>query len=223
MSKSAHLEKKVFLTGLVILISLLHPMYAHNTSWNKATITVKNTRLYLSVSILQVDLLGAVDPEKDSTIARSSQEWEELLPKVKGYAFKEINFTMNGRPAVNGIDGSWRLENFFAPDDENRDSLMGIIEITRSWPIPDSLIQLELRPDLLMNVDVPVKWVVIIQGDIVTKKKYHIIARGEAARYNFRKHTWVDSRGIPLLNESESSPWSTIVQFIQGLFSGLVK
>lgn len=223
MSKSAHFEKMIFITILSIILSQQNPTFAHNTSWNKATITIKNNRVHLALSIMQVDLLGVVDPEKDSTISRSHQEWEDLLPKINEYSFKNVNLKINGRPVTDGIDETWRLENYYSPDDENNDSLMGVIEVARSWPIADSLIQLELKPNLLMNVDVPVKWVVIIPRDTFTKKPYQIITRGETASYNFNKHAWVDSLGVPLSDEDKSTLWGTMVQFIQGLFSCLVK
>jgi ABC-type nickel/cobalt efflux system permease component RcnA len=97
---------------------------------------------------------------------------------------------------------------------------MGVLEISRSWIIGETLKKLELQLNLLENVDIPVKWVVLIfPGDTGVKRLYRVVKRGEAAYYDFHRYAWVDDKGRPLSSGDESTVWGRLVQFTRVGFS----
>ena len=213
-------KRFLIFTVFSILIIQLVNAFAHNTSWNKAVIKIKDNRLNLTLRMVQVDLLGAVRPGEDSTVALSRQEWKELLPKIRGYVFDNTALEINGHAITEGIDGRWWLEGSSSDEHGETDSLMGVIEIARSWGITEPLEKLSLRFDLLENVGIPVKWVILIfTGDTVTKKLYQVVKRGETAYYDFSRHVWVDSKGRALSGGDESTVWGRMVQFVKVGFS----
>lgn len=195
-------------------------VFAHNTSWNKAVIKIEDNRLNLTLRMVQVDLLGAVRLGEDSTVALSQEEWKEILPKIRSYVFDNTAFKVNGHPVAAGIDGEWWLEGSPSADHGETDSLMGVIEITRSWDFTESLEKFSLRFDLLENVNIPVKWVILIfPGETAAKRLYQVVKRGETAQYDFIRHAWVDGKGKPLPGGDESTVWGRMVQFVKVGFS----
>ena len=209
-----------FYIMMVLVCILLNSANAHNVSWNKAIIKVRGDRLSLKLRVMQEDLLGAVDPGKDSTIVRSLQEWRALLPKIRNYVFENTVLKINDRHVTEGVDGDWGLEEAPLSDHEGAHSHMGVLEISHSWKIVESLKKLEIKLDLLKNVDIPVKWVVLIfPGDTVTRRLYRIVKRGETAYYDFGRYAWVDRKGKPLPSGDEGTLWGRLVQFVKVGFS----
>ena len=222
MMKIGYIKKLLIFTVFSILSIRLGNAFAHNVSWNKAIIKIKGNRLNLTLRMVQVDLLGAVRPGEDSTAALSQQEWKELLPEIRSYVFDNTTLEINGNAITEGTDGRWWLEGSSSAEHGETDSLMGVIEISRSWKIVESLEKLALKFDLLKSVDIPVKWVVLIfPGDTVIKRLYQVIKQGETAYYDFKRHAWVDSKGKPLSSGDESTVWGRLVQFVKIGFSQL--
>lgn len=220
------MKKTEFFRNLITFILFIFVSFklgsvsAHNTSWNKAVIKIEDNRLNLTLRMVQVDLLGAVRLGEDSTVALSQEEWKEILPKIRSYVFDNTAFKVNGHPVVAGIDGEWWLEGSPSADHGETDSLMGVIEITRSWDFTESLEKFSLRFDLLENVNIPVKWVILIfPGETAAKRLYQVVKRGETAQYDFIRHAWVDGKGKPLPGGDESTVWGRMVQFVKVGFS----
>jgi len=222
MNKYSQIIKISFSALVVLTCALICPLFAHNTSWNKAVITVKDNRLNLKLRVVQCDLLCAVNPGRDSTVALSSEEWEELMPAIRTYLFENTILTINGIALQDGLDENWRLENTPSADQNKVDTLMGVIEISRSWNIAVSIEKLELRLNILENADMPVKWVVLIsESGAQSNKLYRIINRSEPAFYDFTRHTWTDSKGKAVSSGDESSVWGAITQFVSMGFSSI--
>lgn len=216
MNMSALSNKILIFTTVIFMSARVNPVCAHNTSWNKAVIMVKGGKINLTYRIVQVDILGAVNPGRDSAIALTHEEWKNLLPKIRDYCFKNTYLKINGLPATDILEDSWQLEGSPYGNSAMADTLMGVIEISRSWNISTAPQKLEFKPDLLNNVGIPVKWVVLLfTGDTLNKRLYQVITRGETAYYDFGKHSWVSSRGAPIGSGNESTLRGRLFQFVK--------
>ena len=87
MKKTEFIQNPIIIFFFLLISFQPVSLFAHNTSWNKAVIKIKDNRLNLTLRMVQVDLLGAVRPGEDSTVALSQQEWKELLPEIRSYVF----------------------------------------------------------------------------------------------------------------------------------------
>lgn len=201
-------------------------LYGHNISWNKATITVKNDVLTISLRVVQIDLLGATRPGKDSTRIRSHDEWVALLPEIRSYVFGNTHVTIDDSPLSEIISDSWNVEN--APSGNQTesgtalDTVMGMITLSRTWKINPSPRQLSWRSDIFGVVDIPVKWVVLISaGSTFKKRMYTVVNRGETAVYDFIGNSWENSDGMSISSGDESTLWGKVKQLVTVGFSGI--
>lgn len=206
----------VFFLAISILIIQVSPVIAHNTSWNKATVRIKKNRLALSLRMDQNDLLGVVSSVPDNIKAFGHDKWTQLLPEIRSYIFKNLILEINSLPLTNVVDDHWHLDHEELSDHDGAHDHIGIIEISRTWLISDSLKSLGIKFDLLGHIEIPVKWVVVIfSDDIPGTKPYQVIDRGQWVSYDFTQCTWVDSLGKSLSSSEESTLWSKLVQFLK--------
>lgn len=214
-------------SGNAVLISLLFValpfshVFAHNTSWNKALITQNGNQLTLKLRVVQVDLLGEVDKGIDSTAVLSAKAWNELLPKIKSYVFDNITLNIDGSPVTNVVDESWKLEGN-SNGAAAVDTLMSVIEISRSWNMTGVPHNIEFKPDLLSNAVLPVKWVVVLVTDKTKGQKlFRVISRGETVWFDFDKSAFVNQSGRSLSGTDESTLWGKISQFVKIGFNAI--
>jgi nickel/cobalt exporter len=206
---------KVIFVSVLFIIVPLNPVLAHNVSWNKASIRQNGNQLTLDLRLVQVDLLSEMQKGIDSTAVLSIKEWNELLPKIKSYVFDNIALAIDGSSVTKVVDESWRLE-----DGSNGaaavDTQMRVLEISRSWKLTGVPHKVEFRPDLLENVVLPVKWVVVLAADNTKGRRlFTVISRGETAYFDFDKSAFVNQSGKPLSRTDENTFWGKILQFVK--------
>jgi nickel/cobalt exporter len=214
-------SSKAVIISLLFIVLPLNPVFAHNTSWNKALIIQKGNQLTLKLRVVQIDLLSEVTIGQDSTRVLSIQEWNDLLPKIKSYVFDNITLKIDGSPVTKVVDESWKLE-----DNSNGaaavDTLMRAIEISRSWNTTSVPHNVEFKPDLLENVLLPVKWVVVLATDKTKDQRlFKVISRGETVWFDFDKSAFVNQSGKSLSGSDESTLWGKISQFVRIGFNAI--
>jgi hypothetical protein len=213
MNKSNPFPMPVIIAVLTLAGVQLSPALAHNVSWNKAVVQVDEKRITLNLHISQFDLLDTIAPGRWKRVYRNKQEWHALLPQIRKYVFGNIGFTVDNVPLSHGSDLPWRLEHIYPTEEIPADTNLGILEIARSWDIDTVPEKIVLTLNLLKNVTIPVKWVILLKSDLTSAGVYpYFIDRGDVACYDFRKQAWV-----PAAN-NRNGLWRAIVLGVQDVW-----
>jgi hypothetical protein len=220
MSKATFMGKMTF-ASLLLVILLANTVLAHNISWNKATLELKGDTLSLALRMVQTDLLGEVDPSRDSSTVLSPEKWNQLLPRIRKHVFQNVQLLFNGNPVTAVVDDGWRLDDFSSGG--NADTLMKMIEISRAWKVTGSLHSLKFKPHLLENAGLPVKWVVLVFTDFTRDQRLYQVIRGDgAADFDFDKRTGVNNSPVPKSGHGKSSLWGRIAPTVSILCATII-
>lgn len=210
------LKKNAIFFVLFLTCIFYGSIHAHNISWNKAVVTVEKNRVTVDLHISQFDLLDTVAPGRWKEMYRNHDAWEELVPLIRQYVFDNIDLKVNGGALTRGTDARWRLEHAGTTEEVPADSNLGSIGISRYWPIDTLPDQVELTLNILKNINIPVKWVVLLRADNTDVKVYpHFVDRGEVACFDFREQAWMKTPGTDPGNGN--TLWKTLVRFIQSV------
>lgn len=212
--------KSIRLLSLCLLV-ITPFLFAHSVSWNKAEIRPAGDTLFMNLRMIQVDVLGAVEPGQDSLRKKTPEEWNVLRPVIEKYILDHIQVTVNEQRLVNDHISGWQADSagvMFGVSPQ--DTIMGIIRFTLKWPLREKVKDIKLSFSLLENVGVPVKWAMLMFPDPKTEKKQpHLVDRGTDVHYSFEQQAWVSEEGEALALSDTESLWGRIVLFVQQGFN----
>jgi hypothetical protein len=201
--------RKMICSFLLLVALQQYPLLAHNISWNKATLELNGDTLSLTLRMVQADLLGDVDPSRDSSAVLGLEAWKKLAPGIRKHVFGNIEVNINGSPVAEVVRDDWRLDDISSGGEG--DTLMRMVEVSRAWHVSGPFHNLEFKPRLFGRLGLPVKWVVLVSTGFSTGRKlYQVIPGDGIARFDFDKRAGVNNSPGPESGRGKITLWEKI-------------